>query len=660
MYDRAFVEEQVGWGLEVVSNMTEAIEHISPIDFNERHRYLPPSVTPEPGPIDFDINPFMKEIIDCFDIRSPVREVSVKKAVQITYTTVLESVLLYFMAHVRTAPCMFMTADREMALQRIENSIIPMIQQSGFEKIIQSSDYTNKRKTGKTNKQIQWVGGGYLLPFGANNADKMRSFSILCMLKDEIDAWADTVGKDGEPDELSDARTEAYTERRKIFRGSTPLIMHNSKIERNWLKGDQRRYYVRCKSCGFPQWFKWSGVNKETGHHYGIQWETENDLVIDESVKYVCQDCAHEHDDADKFFMMATENGAEWRPTKEHYDPEIRSYHIPGLLSPFVPWAHRVKKWVQCYDVKKKRPIDNALLQVFYNNVLAEPFDISGTRITFQTVSKLRRPVYRLGEVPNRWARDYCESKIQFITMAVDVHDDNLAVATFGWTKGKRSFLIDYWRFEGPEGSGRDKEHPETWGKVHDLLQNKRYISDDGYEYAIVMGLVDSSYAQNTVIEFCNIYNSQPYPIVGRDTPPKSANVKEFWDHTSKMDTTVIGVNVGLYKDRNAVNLIRYWDGENTQPMGMFNAPTDTPDKVIKELTGETRRDKVDKQTGKILGSEWHRTRDNELWDLMQYNSAACDMLIYDVCINRLELERVDELLFWDLVEKEELYYTKL
>ena len=31
---------------------------------------------------------------------------------------------------------------------------------------------------------------GYLIPFGANNADKMRSFSICVLLKDEIGRMA--------------------------------------------------------------------------------------------------------------------------------------------------------------------------------------------------------------------------------------------------------------------------------------------------------------------------------------------------------------------------------------------------------------------------------------------------------------------------------------
>lgn len=243
---------------ESVGELTDEITHITPAEYNEETRYLPNSVTSMPGFIRYSVNPFMREIVDCFDVNSPVREVNLKKGVQITYSTALESGALYFMGHIKTLPIMYMTADKELATARIENNFIPMLGQSDMGHIIRSSDIGNSRKTGKTANHIQFEGGGYLVPFGAKNADKMRSYSICVMLKDEIDAWPDTVGKDGDPDALSDDRCSGYWERRKIFRGSTPLIKGISKIEKAYLRGDQRKYMVLCKSCGFPQELRWS------------------------------------------------------------------------------------------------------------------------------------------------------------------------------------------------------------------------------------------------------------------------------------------------------------------------------------------------------------------------------------------------------------------
>jgi len=135
----------IDWLLAEIDRLPVSIDRISPVTFNERHRYLPDSVSPLPGPIRFDVNPMVREILECFDLDSRVREVNVKKGVQITYTTLLESVLFYYMLHVRTVPCMYVTADRELAAARIEANILPMIQQSGRKLPIGCNVHTRDR-----------------------------------------------------------------------------------------------------------------------------------------------------------------------------------------------------------------------------------------------------------------------------------------------------------------------------------------------------------------------------------------------------------------------------------------------------------------------------------------------------------------------------------
>ncbi len=79
------------WVVDSVEDLTDHVEHITPSQYNEENRYLPESVTSIPGFIRYAVNPFMREIVDCFDINSPVSELNFKKGVQITYSTVLES-----------------------------------------------------------------------------------------------------------------------------------------------------------------------------------------------------------------------------------------------------------------------------------------------------------------------------------------------------------------------------------------------------------------------------------------------------------------------------------------------------------------------------------------------------------------------------------------
>lgn len=649
------------WILSEMEDLTDEVVHVSPVDFNEKHRYLPELVTPMPGYIRYDVNPFMREILECFDVDSPVREVNVKKGVQITYSTLLESGLFYFAAHIKTLPMMYMTADKELAMTRMENNFLPMFSESGFSHIIKAYDPSNKRKTGKTATQLQFEGGGYVTMFGARNADKMRSASICIMLKDEIDAWPDRVGKDGDPDALSDDRCSAYWERRKIFRGSTPLIKGVSKIQAAYKHGDERKYNVLCKKCSFPQELRWEKINKKNGVVGGFQWELENGSLLLESVCYCCQECGGQHFEQDKELMFSIDDGgAHWKPTSTPIEPNIRSYHIPAFYSPIgmQPWYKCVSAYLKGYDPIEKKVIDIGKYQVFYNNILAEPFEIMGSKVTFMSVSSHRRTIYKLGSIPNVYAKEHSGSAILFLTCQVDVHKMNLAVSVMGWCRDAKTYVVDYWRIEAEnESDSCDGISSSVWGKLREIIEEKIYVADDGQKYRVIMTLVDAGWANDTVTSFCADYSSGVYPILGRDRPAKNQSIKEFAEFTTQSGTTGYRILVDHYKDRLAPVLRREWlESSGEQKPYHFNAPVDMTDKQLKELTVESRRERVDEKG--VKSWYWYRPGNarNELWDLLGYGHAAVEILAYQICIQHFEIEKIDWPKFWDYLENEKIY----
>ncbi len=646
------------WLYDEVDEMDDHIDHVKPSQYNEDNRYLPESVTSIPGFIRYAVNPFMREIVDCFDINSPVREVNLKKGVQITYSTVLESGALYFMGHIRTLPIMYMTADKELAQARIENNFLPMLNQSGLGHIIRSNDEGNTRKTGKTANHLQGEGGWVLYPFGANNANKMRSFSIAIMLKDEIDAWPDLVGKGVCPDKESDGRLKGYWERRKIFRGSTPIRLGTSKIQKQFLRGDQRQYMVDCIKCGYSQALRWSTVNKETGVVGGFVWEIDEGTLVLESVRYLCQKCGHPHHEHDKERLFSPDYGAKWVPTARPVEPGIRSYHLPAFYSPIgmAPWYSLVSDYLEAWDVDEKKVKDIGKYQTFYNNVLAEPFAVQGSKVRFASVSAHRRAVYRLGEIPNKYAIQFSGSEILFLTCQVDVHKNNLAVSVMGWTRDARCYVIDYWRFEVEKDEDDCQElTARPWGRLQELIEEKEYTADNGAKYRIALTLVDAGYSNDTVNKFCSTYASGVYPILGRERPAKNQKIQEFAEFTTQAGTVGFRILVDHYKDRLAPVLRREWIEEaGLQKVYHFNAPVDTTDKQLKELTVETRREKVDDRGNTTY--EWYRPGNvkNELWDLFGYGHAAVEIFAWTLCIQHFELETVDWTRFWDFAEAEE------
>ena len=221
-----------------IDELTDEMNVLTVSEWAEQTRYLPRAVTPMPGYYSYDVAPYLREIADCCSIYSTVREFDFMKGAQIGATVgVIENAIGYNIDHVKSSPCMLLTADAELAKLRLDGFIMPMVQHSGLGELIQSNDDTNARKTGKTNKKLEWRGGGSLLPFGARNADKLRSVSIQFLLEDECDAYPDKVGRDGDPQALAEARTKAYHEVRKIGRISTPLLLGSSRIHAGFFKG---------------------------------------------------------------------------------------------------------------------------------------------------------------------------------------------------------------------------------------------------------------------------------------------------------------------------------------------------------------------------------------------------------------------------------------
>lgn len=661
-----FDKHGADWLADLVEAMPLELERLTPVEFNERFRYLPDGLTPSPGFIRYDLFPYLREPLNCFDVRSEVREVNFMKGVQVGYTTLLESIILYLIGFIRSQPLMFLTADKELAAGRMDNNILPMINESGFGDRIRSADTDNPRKTGKTKDYLQWDGGGFMIYNGALNATKMRQYSVPVLLKDELDGWRRVVGQDGDSDTLTDARASVYWLVRKILRGSTPLV-EPSMIGEAWERGDKREYRVRCRSCAFPQPIRMKKVNKDSGMIGGFFWDFEDDgeTLLLESVRWRCSNCGHDHYEHDKEKLFAEEEGARWVPTAKPKEPGIRSYHLPAFYSPygFRPWSKGVSDFLAAYDPVAKQTKSVAKLQEFYNNTLGKPFKLPGTRVYFEAVSGHRRSEYTRGQVPNALAESVAGSPILLLVCTVDVHDWDLGVSVAGIAADLRVFQVDYFRIKVSQEKGEppctDTTSP-AWSQLREIIEETEWTADDGKQYRLAITLVDAGYANDTVSAFCAEYAGGVFPILGRSRTAKNQTIREFAPFKTQSGTVGYRVLVDHYKDRLAPVLRRDWDPvAGLQRPYHYNAPVNMTDDELRQLTKEYRREKVDERGQTYY--EWHRPggADNTLWDLLVYTHAAVEILAYRICVEHFELDTVDWPEFWRYVGAEKLYFTE-
>lgn len=628
---------------------TDAFNVVTPAEWAENTRILPRSTTPQPGPFSWDATPYWVEVINCLDPEDPTRFIAVQKGAQVAATVgILETMVGYYIDYVKSAPILFYTADKELAEFRVDEHISPMITASGLGHLIQSNDEMRAGKRGMTNKKISWAGGGYLIPLGAINASKMRSVSAPILARDEISGWPLQVGRDADPLKLTETRTNSYEASRKILDLSTPNIAETDAISKRFKMGDQRYYEVPCKHCGGYQVLKFRGVG-ENGEFYGLRWKMDDPhTVTPGSVRYVCKFCSGEMVNDDKIAIMKR---GRWVPTAKPRIPNFKSYHLSALYAPYFArtWEAIAIAWVEAWDDEAGIPRDGELLQVFYNNDLGMPYELKTDKLKRYQVSPHRRACYRLGELPGAHPATNAGGRVEMLTMAVDVQASWLAVSVFAWApsgdhKGYAAYLVDYWRIDG------DCENADAgaWEELAEVIDNRRY-TDDGREYGIAMTMIDASYLPDTVYSFCAQWDSSVYPLRGRDKPTKGARFNEFEVKENATGTRYLLVTVDVYKDRWSGALKRDWSGSGHMPRNNWSAPIDLPDKALNELTVEYKKEKRDPQSGKLLGTYWHRPGNarQELWDLLMYNTAALEVVAWDICENVLGLEYLSWPDFW-------------
>ena len=219
-------------------------------EWAEANRFLSSKVTKKPGNFNFDYMPYTREIADCFSRTSRVREVAVMKGVQLGFTTsIFDNAIGYHIAE-NPSSIMLVSGSKSLLRDYKKVKIDQMIDDSGLrDRIVADTGNKNSRRQGDTTSLIEFV-GGFLRIVGAKSADDLRSFPIKILLLDELDAYPDKLGDEGNPVELAVSRTDSFGRDKRIGYISTPLLKHSSHIYQYYLRGDQRKYYVPCPFCG--------------------------------------------------------------------------------------------------------------------------------------------------------------------------------------------------------------------------------------------------------------------------------------------------------------------------------------------------------------------------------------------------------------------------
>lgn len=429
-------------------------------------RILPQKGAAEPGPYRTDRTPYMREIMDCLSVTSPVQEVIFMAGAQVGKSEGGNNWIGYVIDHA-PGPMLMVQPTVDNAKRYSKQRIGPMIAETPT---LAARVLENKSRDASNTQLEKEFAGGILLMGGANSAAGLRSMPIRYLMADEISNWPADVDGEGDPLELAQARTSTFS-RRKIYKCSTPgrVIAANDdggdraslscRITSEYRRTDMRRYFVPCQHCGTMHTLDFA--------NFVIP---RNDAGKPNTRKayMVCPHCGGIHEEHHKTAMLA---GGEWRATNpDAIDPQKRGYQIGALYSPvgWKSWAKVAKEWIDAQGNPKK-------LQAFYNNVLGLPWEEKGERLDDDAL---------LGRIEN-YAASPLPAGVCVLTAGVDVQMDRIELEVVGWGRGEESWSIDYRVIYG------DPQGPAIWGEL-DLALRATYLHPAGTGLAVARAAIDT------------------------------------------------------------------------------------------------------------------------------------------------------------------------
>ena len=563
----------------------------------DQHRVLSTRGSSEPGPWRTSRTPYLKEVMDALSAVHPARRVVFMKGAQVGASEGGNCWLGYIMHHV-PAPVLAVQPTVELAKRFSRQRIDPLLEETPA--LRERVAPARARDAGNTMLSKEFP-GGILVLTGANSAVGLRSMPARFLFLDEVDAYPGDVEGEGDPIALAEARARTFGWRRKAFLVSTPTIAGRSRIEREYLASDRRRFFLPCPSCGASQWLQFER----------LIWDKGDPT----SVTYHCEACERPIEEHHKTAMLAA---GVWRATAQAQDPYTVGFHISALYSPvgWLSWEQIARDW----EAAQGKPED---LKTFKNTVLGETWQEQGEAPDWERLVE-RREDFPLGVVP---------SAALVLTAGVDVQDDRIECDIWGWAEGFSSWLVDHIVIDGsPRG-------PEPWdalalllardwprqGSAHSgggtMRLSKVCVDTGGRDTAAVYGhlrrLRDPRIAPTKGVDGWN----RAQPVHGPTWVDALVNGQKLRRGLKLWTVSVSTWKADLYR--------RLWLGRGDAaewPSGWVHLPRAIEVEWVKQLVAEQLRTSKDKRG--FARQEWAKLRDrNEALDCAVLARAALWLL---------------------------------
>ena len=627
---------------------------LEPTEWISKNVYLSKEVTQYPGMYNYDLTPYVREVVENLSPSSDVEKTSVMKNNQSGFTM---GVIIPFICYtIKESPAnvMFLSGTDELMQKTVRTKLDPVILSSGIDTLIKSQDTRRRNsRTGNTDSEKQFAGGSIFL--GSYKVNNLRMASAKIILADEFDVAPYSNKDEGNIRLLLENRTTSYPKTKKLCYLSTPTISGASNIEQVYLMGDQRHWNWNCPHCSKLIDILWS-VDREDGTRGGIKFEIdEHGLHVEGSVYYECQHCKGKILEKEK--NKLNKSGV-WIPTAKPIRSKYRSYQVNSIYC-FDSWDDLVSEFLLACPVNG--PTDLELLKAFKTTKLAQPWEEIGIspRVN-ELLDNIRS--YEIGQVPDVTCERDGNGKICLISMSCDlggVMEINNEDVRIDWEIVAHSttgvmYHINHGSIgtfkRGRKKTNREKENESerdmytyahgqknsAWPILKNIIDDN-LIGQSGDAYNVEITLIDTGFFTKLAYDFIKVvddsfvigikgYNDEEYRRLTKDTPIISRS-REF---VGKLYL----LQVNQLKDILSQNMKLKMGMDGYQPSGFMNFPQPSLGKYnmksyFSHYEGEHRYEV--KKGDMVVGYAWKKKNsgvENHFFDVAVYNIAAREIFI--------------------------------
>lgn len=429
-------------------------ENLTVSQWAERHRYLSPETSAEPGPWRNARTPYLVEPMDA------ITDPKIHKVVMVAASQVGKSELelntIGYIIDQDPGSVLYIHPTLEDARKFSRIRIAPMIRDSKTLKAKVSD--VKAKDSGNTILQKSFP-GGMLTITGSNSASALASTPCRYVIGDERDRWAVSAGTEGDPWALAEARQATFYNA-KAIEISSPTVKGHSNIETAFDEGTRERWSHQCPECGAWHSIEFDQVKFE---HEAVTVHGKRDFKV-RILGWACPSCGCLSSEA-----TMRRQPARWiaENPDAYLEKGIRSFWLNAFVSPWTPWSKIAYKFLAAGKNPEK-------LQVVFNTLLGQLWEDRGELADEETLLG-RREEYG-AELPEG---------VLVLTCGVDTQGDRLEYEVVGHGHYGETWGIKKGVINGVPDT------PEVWQRLDDVVDHV-YRFKNGAGLQISVTFVDS------------------------------------------------------------------------------------------------------------------------------------------------------------------------